>query len=62
MTAFFEENRTAKLFLQASCGENCWRVKEDHMKYIGIRTGMLEAYRTGCAGYREIWSSCPASG
>lgn len=45
MTEFFEENRTAKLFLQASCGENCWRVKEDHMKYIGIRTGMLEEYR-----------------
>ena len=45
MTEFFEENRTAKLFLQASCDENCWRVKEDHMKYIGIRTGMLEEYR-----------------
>lgn len=34
-----------KLYLQESCGENCYRVKENHMKYIGIRKGMLEQYK-----------------
>lgn len=46
MPAFFEKNDRAKLYLQLSCGENCWRVKENHMKYIGIRQGMLDEYRS----------------
>ena len=46
MADFFDRNRTAKLYLQESCQEDCWRVKEDRsMKYIGIRAGMLEEYR-----------------
>lgn len=69
MTAFFEKNHKAKLYLQESCGENCWRVKEDHMKYIGIRPGMLEENRSRlfrvrgdmeiCAGIRLIAHHTP---
>lgn len=69
MTAFFGKNHKAKLYLQESCGENCWRVKEDHMKYIGIRRGMLEEYRDRlfrvrgdmeiCAGARLIGHHTP---
>lgn len=45
MTAFFAKNSEAKLYLRKSCRENCYRVKEGHMKYIGIQKGMLEKYR-----------------
>ena len=45
MPVFFEENDRAKLYLKESCGENCYDRKEGHMKYIGIKRGMLEKYR-----------------
>ena len=44
MAAFFEKNSTAKLYLRESCRENCYRIKDDHMKYIGIQKGMLGKY------------------
>lgn len=58
MTAFFEKNHKAKLYLQESCGENCWRVKEDHMKYIGIRPGTGRPHgrdRRGTDLYRTLY-------
>lgn len=45
MWVFLDRNSRAKLWLQESCRENCYRVKEGRMKYIGIRKGMLEKYR-----------------
>ena len=45
MSVFLDRNSRAKLYLQESCRENCYRVKEGRMKYIGIRKGMLEKYR-----------------
>lgn len=44
MPVFFEQNGRAKLYLKESCGENCYDRKEGHMKYIGIKRGMLEKY------------------
>ena len=45
MPVFFEQNDKAKLYLKESCGENCYDRKEGKMKYIGIKSGMLEKYR-----------------
>ena len=45
MSVFLDRNSRAKLWLQESCRENCYRVKEGRMKYIGIRKGLLEKYR-----------------
>ena len=35
MSVFLDRNSRAKLYLQESCRENCYRVKEGRMKYIG---------------------------
>lgn len=45
MAMFFHQNDKAKLYLKESCRENCYDRKEGHMKYIGIKKGMLEKYR-----------------
>lgn len=45
MPVFFEQNDRAKLYLKESCRENCYDRKEGRMKYIGIKSGMLEKYR-----------------
>ena len=42
---FFGINSKAKLFLQESCGENCYSLKEEGLKYIGIPDGILENYQ-----------------
>ena len=49
MSVFLDRNSRAKLWLQESCRENCYRIKDDHMKYIGIQKGMLEKYRNRLA-------------
>ena len=41
---FFEVNKKAQLYLQESCGENCYSLKEDGLKYIGLPEGILEDY------------------
>lgn len=39
---FFQENRKAKCYIRSCCGEDCYdRIKD---KYIGIRSGLLEAF------------------
>lgn len=45
MPVFLEKNRKAKLYVRESCGENCYDRKEGRMKYIGIKRGLLEAYK-----------------
>lgn len=45
MPVFFEQNSKAKLYLKESCGENCYDRKEGHMKYIGIKSGLLEKFK-----------------
>ena len=40
---FFRENKKAKCYIRSCCGEDCYDRKKD--KYIGIRAGLLEAYR-----------------
>lgn len=46
MSAFFERNDRAQLYLSGACQENCWSTKggtaEAH--YIGIGKGLLERY------------------
>lgn len=41
MDAFFAVNQKAKLYLRASCRENCYSEKENGPEYIGIRKGFL---------------------
>ena len=65
---FFDINKKAKLYLQASCRENCWRIPgrlrlgrlpepdgltEDQLKYIGLPHG-----------FTRIWENrlCPVAG
>lgn len=42
---FFEENKTAKCYLQSCCMENCYDRKDlNKIKYIGIKKGLLNQY------------------
>jgi len=43
--AFFEENKTAKLYLRNTCKENCYTKKDTGIEYIGIQEGLLEDYK-----------------
>lgn len=42
MPRFFEINSRAKLYLQASCRENCYSRKKLFSHYIGLERGMLK--------------------
>lgn len=59
MTEFFRQNENAKLYLRESCRENCYRIKEGHMKYIGIQKGLLEKYRDRLVYTGEDRMLCP---
>lgn len=59
LRAFFEQNASAKLYLQESCRENCYRVKDGHMKYIGIQEGLLETYADRLVRVRGDRKICP---
>ena len=41
---FFEKNKKASLYIQKSCGENCYATKEGEMEYIGLPEGLLSKY------------------
>lgn len=45
MPVFLDKNKKANLYIKKPCGENCYDLKEGHMKYIGIRKGLLEKYK-----------------
>lgn len=59
LRAFFEQNASAKLYLQEACRENCYRVKEGRMKYIGIQEGLLETYADRLVRVRGDLELCP---
>lgn len=44
MRVFFQRNDHARFYLQKSCAENCYRVKPEGLKYIGIAKGTLEEW------------------
>lgn len=44
METFFARNETASFYLRNGCFEDCYSRKEDGMKYIGIREGILSAH------------------
>ena len=44
MDAFFAVNQTAPFLVREGACENCFGVKDGAQRYIGIRTGMLEAH------------------
>ena len=45
MAPFFEANETAKFYLRAGSGENCYKKVFLRHKYIGLPRGILKAYK-----------------
>ncbi len=46
MPKFFEENKKAKFYLREGSAENCYGKKWIFSKYIGIKRGILESYKS----------------
>lgn len=44
LDTFFEKNATAKFYLRAGTGENCFSKKVPGLEYIGIKRGSLRKY------------------
>ena len=44
MTAFFEANKKAKLYISINAKENCAKIQDGEETYIGIESGVLEKY------------------
>ncbi len=44
LPVFFQQNQKAQLFLQESCGENCYDRSHEQEHYIGLAPGLLAQY------------------
>ena len=42
---FLEKNKTAQLYVQESCRDNCYALEDGEMEYIGLPEGMLSKYK-----------------
>ncbi len=42
--SFFECNEKAKLYIGPGCRENCYKVNEGELEYIGVALGILDAH------------------
>ena len=45
LKSFFEINHKAKFYMRKECEENCYSIKDNEEKYIGIHKGYLEKFK-----------------
>lgn len=58
MRAFFGKNQTAKVYLQETCGENCYYKKWIFRKYIGLSRHILEDYADRIVYAKDDFKLC----